>query len=83
VVTPPNLLLLLLGVLHEGTSNVKSAKLFICKGKFEKFALLPNEELMDSFSPLNNIVNGLKDRLMFLRWIYLINFLGHCLLNMR
>jgi inosine/xanthosine triphosphate pyrophosphatase family protein len=30
---------------HEGTSGVKSAKLFICKGKFEKFALLPNEEL--------------------------------------
>jgi hypothetical protein len=28
---------------HEGTSNVKSANLFICKGKFEKFALLLNE----------------------------------------
>jgi hypothetical protein len=27
---------------HEGTLTVKSAKLFICKGKFEKFALLPN-----------------------------------------
>jgi hypothetical protein len=46
---------------HEGTSNIKSAKLFICKGKFEKFALLPNEELNDSFSRLNNIVNELKD----------------------
>jgi hypothetical protein len=46
---------------HEGTSNVKSAKLFICKAKFEKFALLPNEELKDSFSRLNNIVNELKD----------------------
>jgi hypothetical protein len=46
---------------HEGTSNVKSVKLFICKGKFEKFALLPNEELKDSFSRLNNIVNELKD----------------------
>jgi hypothetical protein len=46
---------------HEGTSNVKSAKLFICKGKFEKFALLPNEELKDNFSHLNNIVNELKD----------------------
>jgi hypothetical protein len=31
----------------------------ICKGKFEKFALLPNEELKDSFSRLNNIVNEL------------------------
>jgi hypothetical protein len=41
---------------HEGTSSVKSAKLFICKGKFEKFALLPNED-----SRLNNIVNELKD----------------------
>jgi hypothetical protein len=49
---------------HEGTSNVKSAKLFICKGKFKKFALLPNEELKDNFSRLNNIVNELKD-LMF------------------
>jgi hypothetical protein len=46
---------------HEDTSNVKSAKLFICKGKFEKFALLPNEELNDSFSHLNNIVNEVKD----------------------
>jgi hypothetical protein len=46
---------------HEGTSNVKSAKLFICNGKFEKFALLPNEELKDYFSRLNNIVNELKD----------------------
>jgi hypothetical protein len=34
------------------------------KDKFEKFALLPNEELKDSFSRLNNIVNELKD-LMF------------------
>jgi hypothetical protein len=46
---------------HEGTLNVKSANLFICKGKLEKFALLPNEELKDSFSRLNNIVNELKD----------------------
>jgi hypothetical protein len=46
---------------HEGTSNVKSVKLFICKGKFEKFALLSNEELKDSFSHLNSIVNELKD----------------------
>jgi hypothetical protein len=45
----------------EGTSNVKSVKLFVCKGKFGKFALLPNEELKESFSHLNNIVNGLKD----------------------
>jgi hypothetical protein len=46
---------------HEGTSNVKSVKLFICKCKFEKFALLSNEELNDSLSRLNNIVNELKD----------------------
>jgi hypothetical protein len=49
----------------EGTSNVKSVKLFICKGKFEKFALLPNEELKDNFSRLNNIVNELKDLKFF------------------
>jgi hypothetical protein len=46
---------------HDGTSNVNSAKLFICNGKFEKFALLSNEELKDNFSRLNNIVNELKD----------------------
>jgi hypothetical protein len=46
---------------HESTLNVKSAKLFICKDKFEKFALLPNEELKDNFSHLNNIMNELKD----------------------
>jgi hypothetical protein len=46
---------------HGGTSTVKSAKLFICKGKFEKFALLLNEELKANFSRLNNIVNELKN----------------------
>jgi hypothetical protein len=46
---------------REGTSNVKSAKLFICMGKFEKIALLPNEELKDIFSRLNNIVNEVKN----------------------
>jgi hypothetical protein len=46
---------------HEGTSNVESAKLFICKGKIRKFALLPNEKLKDNFSRLNNLVNELKD----------------------
>jgi hypothetical protein len=46
---------------HEGTSNVKSDKLFICKGEFKKFALLPNEELKGSFSRLNNVVNEPKD----------------------
>jgi hypothetical protein len=69
---------------HEGTSNVKSVKLYICKGKFEKFALLPNEELKDSFSHLNNIVNELKDlEFDVLDFIYLINFLDLCLLVMR
>lgn len=48
-------------VAHEGTKMVKSAKLFICKGKFEGFALLPNEDLKAAFSRLNNIVNELKD----------------------
>jgi hypothetical protein len=46
---------------HEGSSTVKSEKLFICKGKFEKFALLTNEDLNTTFSRLNNIVNELKD----------------------
>jgi hypothetical protein len=46
---------------HEDTSTIKSAKLFICKGKFEKFALWPNEDLKTNFSRLNNIVNELKD----------------------
>jgi hypothetical protein len=69
---------------HEGTSNVKSVKLFTCKGKFEKFALLPNEELNDNFSHLNNIVNELKDLgLMFPKLIYLKSFLEICLLSMR
>lgn len=46
---------------HEGTKMVKSAKLFICKGKFEGFTLLPNEELKAAFARLNNMVNDLKD----------------------
>jgi hypothetical protein len=69
---------------HEGTSNVKSDKLFICKGKFEKFALLPNEELKDSFSRLNNIVMSSRIfGLMFPKLIYLTSFLELCLLSIR
>jgi hypothetical protein len=46
---------------HESTSTIKSAKLFICKGKFKKSALLYNEDLNTTFSQLNNIVNELND----------------------
>ena len=45
---------------YEGTSTVKDAKLFIYKGKFEKFTMLPNEDIRGMFSRLNNIVNELK-----------------------
>jgi hypothetical protein len=52
---------------HEGTSNVKSAKLFKCKGKFEKFALLPNEELNDSFSHKYALLPNLRSLLYELK----------------
>jgi hypothetical protein len=67
---------------HEGTSNVKSVKLFIYKRKFEKFALLPNEDLKTNFSRLNIIVNQFKD-LGFDVPNVDISLLEHCLLNMR
>jgi hypothetical protein len=68
---------------HEGTSNIKSAKLFICKDKFEKFALLPNEELKDNFSRLNNIVNELKDLGFDVLKVDISHKLELCLLSMR
>jgi hypothetical protein len=52
---------------HEGTSNVKSAKLFICKGKFKKFALLSNEELKTVF--LVSIILRMSSRILSLMFL--------------
>jgi hypothetical protein len=39
---------------------VKSAKLYVCKGKFEQFIMKEDESVSDMFNRLNEIVNELK-----------------------
>jgi hypothetical protein len=46
--------------IHEGTIIVKSAKLYVCKGKFEQFIMREDESISDMFNRLNEIVNELK-----------------------
>jgi hypothetical protein len=46
--------------IHEGTTIVKSAKFYVCKGKFEQFIMKEDESLSDMFNRLNEIVNELK-----------------------
>jgi hypothetical protein len=46
--------------IHEGTTIVKSAKLYVCKGKFEQFLMKEDESVSEMFNRLNEIVNKLK-----------------------
>jgi hypothetical protein len=46
--------------IHEGTTIVKNAKLYVCKGKFEQFLMKEDESVSDMFNRLNEIVNELK-----------------------
>ena len=46
--------------IHEGTSRVKDAKLYMLKGKFSEFAMKKEESVREMFNWLNDIVNDLK-----------------------
>ena len=46
--------------IHEGTSSVKEAELYMLKGKFSEFALKKDESVAEMFNRLNDIVNKLK-----------------------
>ena len=46
--------------IHEGTSSVKKAKLYVLKGKFSEFAMKKDESVAEMFNRLNDIVNELK-----------------------
>jgi hypothetical protein len=46
--------------IHEGTTIVKNAKLYVCKGKFEQLLMKEDESVSDMFNRLNEIVNELK-----------------------
>ena len=46
--------------IHEGTSSVKEAKLYVLKGKFSEFAMKKDECVAEMFNRLNCIVNELK-----------------------
>src|SRR6185503_3168775 len=39
--------------IHEGTSSVKEAKLYVLKGKFSKFAMKMDESVAEMFNRLN------------------------------
>ena len=42
--------------IHEGTSSVKEAKLYVLKGKFSEFAMEKDESVAEMFNRLNDIV---------------------------
>jgi hypothetical protein len=46
--------------IHERTTIEKSAKVYVCKGKFEQFLMKEDESVSDMFNRLNEIVNELK-----------------------
>ena len=46
--------------IHEGTSSVKEAKLYVLKGKISEFAMKKDESVAEMFNRLNDIVNELK-----------------------
>jgi len=46
--------------IHEGTSTVKEAKLYVCKSKFSDFKMKDDESVSDMFNRMNDIVNELK-----------------------
>ena len=46
--------------IHEGTSSVKEAKLYVLKGKFSELAMKKDESVAEMFNRLNDIVNELK-----------------------
>jgi hypothetical protein len=48
--------------IHEGTTIVKSAKLYVCKEKFEQFIMKGDESVSDMFNQLNEIVLELATR---------------------
>ena len=43
--------------IHEGTSIVKEAKLYVLKGKFSEFAMKKDVSVAEMFNWLNDIVN--------------------------
>ena len=46
--------------IHEGTSTVKEAKLYVLKEKFSEFVMKKDESVPEMFNWLNDIVNELK-----------------------
>jgi hypothetical protein len=46
--------------IHEGTTIVRSAKLYVYKGKFDGFIMKEDASVYDMFNCLNDVVNELK-----------------------
>jgi len=46
--------------IHEGTSTVKEAKLYLFKENFSEFTMKKDESIAEMFNRLNDIVNDLK-----------------------
>ena len=45
--------------IHEGTSSVKDAKLYLLKDNFSEFAMKKDESIAEMLNQLNDIVNDL------------------------
>ena len=43
--------------IHEGTSTVKEAKLYLLKGNFSEFTMKKDESIAEMFNRLNDIVS--------------------------
>ena len=46
--------------IHEGSSNVREAKMYVLKEQFDYFVMRPHETANEMFSRMNSIVNELK-----------------------
>ena len=52
--------------IHEGTSTVKEAKLYLLKGNFSEFTMKKDESIAEMFNRLNDIVTGKIQRPYFI-----------------
>ena len=50
----------ILEITHEGTTQVKDAKVRILENDYEMFKMKPNESIVEMFTRFTDVVNGLK-----------------------
>ena len=50
----------ILEITHEGTNQVKDTKVKILVNDYEMFKMKPNESIVEMFTRLTDVVNGLE-----------------------